>query len=49
MPYKILKNADSSYKLINSETGKVHAAHTTLQKAEAQMRVLYLVHNKKKL
>jgi hypothetical protein len=47
MPYKILKNADNSYKLINSDTGRVHAKHTTLEKAQAQMRLLYLITGKK--
>jgi hypothetical protein len=48
MPYKILKNADNSYKLINSETGRVHAKGTTLKKAEAQMRLLSMIEGKKK-
>jgi hypothetical protein len=47
MPYKILKNADNSYKLINSDTGRVHAKHTTLEKAKAQMRLLHLITGKK--
>ena len=40
MPYKISKLPSGRYKLINSSTGKVHAYHTTLLKAKAQMRLL---------
>ena len=39
MPYSILKHGNA-YKVINSATGQVHAAHTTLPKAEAQVRLL---------
>jgi len=45
MPYKIEKCnvcGCGTYKVINKLTGKVHAKHTTLKKAQAQVRlVLY--------
>lgn len=40
MPYKIVKLADGKYKVVNSETGTVHAERTTKAKAEAQVRLL---------
>jgi hypothetical protein len=39
MPYKKVKHGDS-YSVVNAETGKVHAAHTTEDKADAQLRLL---------
>lgn len=40
MPLKIIKNPDGSYKVKNTETGKVHAFSTTKKAAEAQVRLL---------
>lgn len=40
MPYSIKRNGNM-YAVVNSDTGKVHARHTTKAKAEAQMRLLY--------
>lgn len=39
MPYAIRKRG-SSYEVVNTETGRVHAKHTTKKKAEAQVRLL---------
>ena len=39
MPYAIL-SAKGGFKVVNTATGKVHAAHTTREKAEAQVRLL---------
>ena len=39
MPYGILR-ANGDFKVVNTATGKVHAAHTTREKAEAQVRLL---------
>ena len=41
MPYHLTKHGDGSYSVINVETGRVHSEHTTLEKAKAQMRLLY--------
>jgi hypothetical protein len=41
MPYDKIHNKDGTYTVKNAETGKVHASHTTLAKAEAQMRLLH--------
>jgi hypothetical protein len=43
MPYKIEKCKEcgcGTYKVITTTTGKVHAKHTTLKKAQAQVRLL---------
>ena len=40
MPYAVEKNRDGTYKVINKNTGKVHAYHTTLEKAKAQIRLM---------
>jgi hypothetical protein len=41
MPYKIRKLPNQNkYRVYNSNTGKIHAEHTTLKKAEAQLRLL---------
>ena len=45
MPYKIIKNGIKSYQVINSETGKIHAKHTSLQKAKSQIRLLSTFEN----
>jgi hypothetical protein len=41
MPYNKIHNKDGTYTVKNAETGKVHASHTTKEKAEAQMRLLH--------
>lgn len=43
MPYALIKHSDGSFSVKNKETGKIHASHTTKEKALAQMRLLYLV------
>lgn len=40
MPYMLLEKGKGRYSVINSMTGKVHAADTTKAKAEAQIRLL---------
>lgn len=40
MPYCIRQVSPNRYSVINKETGKVHAYKTTLQKAQAQLRIL---------
>lgn len=40
MPYKITQLSDGMYQVTNSKTGKIHSSHTTLQNAEAQVRLL---------
>jgi hypothetical protein len=47
MPYKILQE-DGHYKVINSQTGKIHSKHTTKEKAEAQIRLLQSLDHIKK-
>lgn len=47
MPYKKIKNADGTYRVVNSDTGKVHAKATTLKNADAQVRLLYMKENEK--
>lgn len=43
MPYKIRKVRNSDcYRVTNAETGKIHAYCTTKEKAERQVRLLYL-------
>jgi hypothetical protein len=42
MPFQILK-AGKAYAVINSVTGKIHANHTTLKKAKAQIRLLHML------
>lgn len=43
MPYHLQKHSDSTYSVTNIENGRVHSYHTTLEKAKAQMRLLYAV------
>lgn len=40
MPYEIRKLKRGQYEVLNSKTGKVHAKHTSLVKAKAQVRLL---------
>jgi len=39
MPY-VIKKVGSHYSVINRQSGRVHAKHTTKAKAEAQVRLL---------
>lgn len=43
MPYSVVKHS-TGYAVISNITGKVHAKHTTKEKAMAQMRLLYGIH-----
>ena len=40
MPYGLLPAGRGSYSVVNTSSGKVHSKHTTLEKAEAQMKLL---------
>ena len=46
MPYAIRKKGNA-YQVVNTQTGKVHAKHTSKKKAQAQMRLLYMKERKK--
>ena len=46
MPYHIKQKA-GCYSVMNSQTGFIHAKCTTKKKAEAQIRLLESIHNKK--
>ena len=48
MPYVIERLPDGKYCVKNGITGKIHAFHTTLDKAKAQIRVMELVDHEKK-
>jgi len=39
LPYSVRKT-NGAYEVVDVETGKVHASHTTKEKAEAQRRLL---------
>ena len=43
MPYEIKKLGRGDYEVINTENGKIHAKHTSLTKAKAQIRLLHMV------
>lgn len=48
MPYKIRKNRNkNTYKVYNTESGKIFAKSSTLKNAEAQVRLLYMLENMK--
>jgi hypothetical protein len=40
MPYLIRLVSKNKYAVINKQTGKIHAKHTTKANAEAQVRLL---------
>jgi len=40
MPWDIRPNEDGTVRVVNKETGKVHAKRTTPEKAAAQIRVM---------
>ena len=42
MPYA-MKKSGNAYQVVNRQTGKVHAKHTTAAKAKAQMRLMRAV------
>ena len=52
MPYTIIpvssRRGNIQYAVINSITGKVHSKGTTLEKAKAQVRLLYAAESRKK-
>ena len=44
MPYMVQHSRNpmkDEYMVVNTQTGKVHAKHTTKEKAEKQVRLLY--------
>lgn len=43
MPYELKKISPRRYEVVNSETGMVHAKHTSLKNAKAQIRLLQAV------
>jgi len=43
MPYEIKKLGRGDYEVINKDTGTIHAKHTSLAKAQAQVRLLHMV------
>jgi hypothetical protein len=43
MPFELKKISPRLYEVSNSETGKVHAKHTSLKNAKAQLRLLHMV------
>ncbi len=50
MPYAMQRNPDGSYKVKNTETGRLASKKTTKAKAEAQVRILntvFLIEKKK--
>lgn len=44
MPYVLRANNDGTYAVLNSESGKVHAKHSTKKDAKAQIRLLNAIH-----
>ena len=40
MPYAIRKLKNGKYRVVNADTGEVHAEETTKEKAEAQIRLM---------
>jgi hypothetical protein len=47
LPYAIKPAGKNLFKVVNTQTGKVHAKATSLTKAKAQMRLLYSKERKK--
>ena len=42
MPYKIYQIPGGTFvRVVNTDTGMVHSKHTTLKKAQAQIRLLH--------
>jgi len=51
MPFKVVKiddNDEGKYRVINSDTGEVHAFHTTKKKAQEQVEILQKATEEKK-
>jgi hypothetical protein len=48
MPFKIIRNKDGSFKVKNTESGRLAAKKTTKTKAEAQVRLLNNLMGKEK-
>jgi len=46
MPYKLIKHSDGSFAVKNLQSGKIVAKHTTLVKAQAQIRLLHMIEGK---
>lgn len=47
MPYKLFKIRNKDlYKVVNTQTGKIHSHGTTKAKAEAQVRFLRMIEHK---
>jgi hypothetical protein len=44
MPYEIRKVSRGKYEVSNPESGEIHAKHTSLAKAKAQVRLLSAKH-----
>jgi len=48
MPYALVGLSDGSYAVKNKHTGQLMSKHTTKEKAEAQLRLLYMLMRKEK-
>lgn len=48
MPYAIIRNPNGTYKLVNRNTGKVHAKASTKANVEKQLRFLEMIDHMKK-
>jgi len=44
MPYVLRANNDGTYAVLNSESRKVHAKHSSKKDAQAQIRLLNAIH-----
>jgi hypothetical protein len=40
MPYEVIRIGPGKYKVINKDTGKVHAKGTSKKNADAQVRIM---------
>lgn len=47
MPYQIKKLSNGKYQVKNIDTGQIKAKGTTKKKAEAQVKYLHMIDNKK--
>ena len=48
MPY-LIKHVGKYYKVVNTLTERIHAQHTTLPKAKAQIRIMEYFNNNKRI
>lgn len=48
MPLKLIKNPDNTYKVKNTDTGKIHAYSTTKKAGEAQIRLLISIERRRR-